>query len=82
MLAETYIVQSKLAKFNKYNANPTGLLCREEEEDILHFLLKCRELQDTKKQSIENIYKILQEDKSQYLIEERVSGLILFCQLS
>ena len=46
-----YILQSSRATFNKNEVNPTCLLCGEEDENLAHFLLRCKSL-DTVRQPI------------------------------
>jgi hypothetical protein len=41
MLSGTYILQSTRAKFNQHEVDPICLLCREEEEDMIHFIVRC-----------------------------------------
>ena len=41
LMTGTYVLQSNRAKFNQYSVNPTCLLCGDEAEDMIHFLLKC-----------------------------------------
>ena len=38
----TYVLQSNRAKFNQYSVDPACLLCGDDAEDMIHFLLKCR----------------------------------------
>ena len=41
LMTGTYVLQSNRAKFNQYSVNPTCLLCGDDAEDMIHFLLKC-----------------------------------------
>jgi hypothetical protein len=42
----TYTMQNDRSKFSKYSANPTCQLCKSEPEDHLHFLVKCKALEE------------------------------------
>ena len=42
LMTGTYVLQSNRAKFNQYSVDPTCLLCGDDAEDMIHFLLKCR----------------------------------------
>ena len=41
LMTGTYVLQSNRAKFNQYSVDPTCLLCGDDTEDMIHFLLKC-----------------------------------------
>ena len=42
LMTGTYVLQSNRAKFNQYSVDPTCLLCGDDAEDMIHFLLKCQ----------------------------------------
>ena len=42
----TYTLQKDRSKFSKYSASPTCQLCKSEPEDRLHFLVKCKALEE------------------------------------
>jgi hypothetical protein len=41
LLTGTYILQCNRSKFNQHEVNATCPLCQLEDEDTLHFLIKC-----------------------------------------
>ena len=55
----TYVLYSHLAKYNQYSVDPTCLLCGDDTEDMIHFLLKGRSLSGTPDQFMEKISSIL-----------------------
>ena len=61
LMTVTYVLQSNRAKFNQYSVDPTCLLCGEDTEDMIHFLLKCRSLSEPHDQFMEKISSILTE---------------------
>ena len=61
LMTGTYVLQSNRAKFNQYSVNPTCLLCGDDAEDMIHFLLKCRCLSEPRDQFMEKISSILIE---------------------
>ena len=42
LMTGTYVLQPNLAEFNQCSVDPTCLLCGDDAEDMIHFLLKCR----------------------------------------
>ena len=54
-------LQSNRAKLNQYSLNLTCLLCGDDAEDMIHFLLKCRCLSEPRDQFMEKISSILTE---------------------
>ena len=60
-MTNTYVLQSNHAKFNQYSVKPTCLLCDDDTEYIIHFLLKCRCLSEPRDQFMEKISSLLIE---------------------
>ena len=58
MLSGGYLLQSTLAKSSK--GSPTCLLCQDEEEDMTHFVWRCRALSEARKLDIPKIQEALQ----------------------
>ena len=61
-----YIVQSIRTKFNQYQIDSTCPLCRLEDEDIIHMLLRCSLLHSVRKRP----FRILKD----YLISKTSAG--------
>ena len=61
LMTGTYVLQSNRAKFNQYSVDPTCLLCGDDTEDMIHYLLKCRSLSKPCDQFTEKISSILIE---------------------
>ena len=61
LMTGTYVLQSNRAKFNQYSVNQTCLLCGDDTEDMIHFLLKYQSLSETCDQFMEKISSILTE---------------------
>ena len=61
LMTGTYVLQSNHAKFNQYSVDPKCLLCGDDTEDMIHFLLKCRSLSEPRDQFMEKISNILIE---------------------
>ena len=61
LMTGTYVLQSNRAKFNQYSVDPTCLLCGDDAEDMIHFLLKCECLSEPRDQFMEKISSILIE---------------------
>ena len=72
MLAGSYILQSHVAKFNQFAVSKMCKMCNEEDEDMPHFLVRCKKLHKTRKYSIRII-------KKKYITEndEELTSLIL-----
>ncbi|MCG8033679.1 MAG: endonuclease/exonuclease/phosphatase family protein [Candidatus Thiodiazotropha taylori] len=51
----TYIVQTLRSKFNQYQIDSTCPLCRAEDEDIEHMLLRCSALHSTRKEPFKKL---------------------------
>ena len=59
LLTGTYIVQSKLARFNQNEVDPTCQFCRRNIENYAHMLLKCGALHSYRKPHIEQLRSLL-----------------------
>ncbi|KAK3097352.1 hypothetical protein FSP39_008944 [Pinctada imbricata] len=59
LLTGTYIVQSKLARFNQNEVDPTCQFCRRNIETYAHMLLKCGALHSYRKPHIEQLRSLL-----------------------
>ena len=46
LACRTYTLQKDRSKFSKHSASPTCQLCKSEPEDRLHFLVKCKALEE------------------------------------
>ena len=55
LLTQTYLTQSRLTKIKK-TTNKCCQLCKEEEEDILHFVTKCPQLRNHRQKLLENLH--------------------------
>ena len=49
ILTGTYVLQANRAKFNQFEVNPTCLMCSAEAEDRIHFILRCKVLESSRK---------------------------------
>ena len=61
LLTGTYMLQSKRAKFNKTEVDPTCKLCHSQPEDTEHFLLTCPALEGVRRGYLEAISSLLQQ---------------------
>ena len=55
VVTDTYILQSKRARFSNTEKGAQCLLCEEADETVEHFILKCRVLEPIRQNSIETI---------------------------
>ena len=80
LMTGTYVLQSNRAKFNQYSVDPTCLLCGDDAEDMIHFLLKCRCLSEPRDQFMEKINSILIEYQYKFFKDfDLLAALILDC---
>ena len=85
LMTGTYVLQSNRAKFNQYSVDPTCLLCGDDTEDMIHFLLKCWSLSEPGDQFMEKISSILteyqgtKEQKQIFKDFDLLAALILDC---
>ena len=78
LLTDTYMLQIHRARFNKYQINPTCLLCREGEENREHFLSTCTALHEKRTPYIEKLWTILSPDDTNMLDDtQKLTELIL-----
>ena len=69
LLTGTYILQCNRSKFNQHEVNATCPLCQLEDEDTLHFLIKCNALFAYRKESMKELKDIISDiDKSVWRI--------------
>jgi hypothetical protein len=59
MLCGSYILQTNTAQFNQYRVDETCKLCRDGNEDMLHFILKCKKLKNARKPYMRRIRKFI-----------------------
>ena len=77
LITNTYSLQSLRAKYNQHAVKPTCVICNEGDEDIEHFILKCKGLNTTRMVYLEKLQSLIDSIKGggyQRLEEE---GLIL-----
>ena len=60
ILTDTYRLQSNKAKFNKYEVDPTCILCKKDSETLEHFVLNCEALKEKRDPYIDNILRSIQ----------------------
>ncbi|VDI51416.1 Hypothetical predicted protein [Mytilus galloprovincialis] len=78
----TIYLQYHRAKFSNGHVSPICQLCAEEEEDILHFILKCSKLQYIRDDFLHMISEVLTENlEDQDLIQELITNDEHLCQL-
>ncbi|VDI12486.1 Hypothetical predicted protein [Mytilus galloprovincialis] len=78
----TIYLQYHRAKFSNGHVSPICQLCAEEEEDILHFILKCSKLQYIRNDFLHMIGEVLTENlEDQDLIQELITNDEHLCQL-
>ena len=70
LLTGTYILQCNRSKFNQHGVNATCPLCQLEDEDTLHFLIKCNALYAYRKESTKELKDIISD------IDESVWGIL------
>lgn len=58
-LCGAYVLQSNRHEFNKNFTNPTCLLCKKDDENLNHFILKCEELSHIRDPILKDICKEL-----------------------
>lgn len=80
MLIGTYTLQSDLKKYNGSDVEATCPLCHLEDEDLVHFLLKCNSLLQYRKQCLSDLQKLLGcNSKQNYWEPLRSEPLLLTC---
>ena len=67
LLTGTYIFQCNRRKFNQHEVSATCPLCQLENEDTLHFLIKCNALYAYRMESMKELKDII-SDKSVWRI--------------
>ena len=61
LLKDTYILQCNRSKFNQHEVSATCPLCQLEDEDTLHFLIKCNALYAYRKESMKELKVIISD---------------------
>ena len=61
LLTGTYVLQANRARFNQYEVNPTCTICKEEPENRLHFILRCKQLDDNRRYQLNRIKQLLHD---------------------
>ena len=61
ILTGTYILQTTRVKFNQNEVNPTCQICKIEDETLEHFLLKCKELDQSRDPIMQDILQVINE---------------------
>ena len=61
LLTGTYILQCNRSKFNQHEVSATCPLCQLEDEDTLHFLIKCNALYANRKESMKELKVIISD---------------------
>ncbi|VDI19758.1 Hypothetical predicted protein [Mytilus galloprovincialis] len=59
LITGTYVLQSNTSKFNQHEVSSVCPLCQYEDEDIVHFILKCNALYKYRKSYIEELEVII-----------------------
>ena len=59
LITGTYVLQSNTSKFNQHEVSSVCPLCQYEDEDIVHFILKCNALFKYRKSYIEELEVII-----------------------
>jgi hypothetical protein len=67
----TYTLQKDRSKFSKHAASPTCQLCKSEPEDRLHFLVKCKALEEIRTPFISKLRCYLIDIIRPKLLQER-----------
>jgi hypothetical protein len=73
MLSGSYILQSNTAQFNQFKVDQTCKLCKEEAEDMPHFLIRCKALKKTRKPFLRK----LRQSNYECMNDEELCKLIL-----
>lgn len=61
LLTGTYILQTKVSKFNQYEVDDTCPLCQIESEDTCHFIIKCNALHQYRTKHLNELKSIICE---------------------
>lgn len=62
LLTCIYPLQARRAKFNKQEADPTCVMCKEAKEDTIHFLIQCLAPASTRKPNILRLQQFLKKE--------------------
>jgi hypothetical protein len=62
LVTGTYVLQTKRIKYYRDETDPTCLLCRAAEENVLHFILQCEKLQSERVALLSEINAIWQNE--------------------
>jgi len=77
MLCGSYILQSNTSQFNQYKVDATCKLCMNGNEDMIHFILKCRKLKKARKPYMRKIRKFILDNETAICNEIDLLILIL-----
>ena len=83
MLTQTYIFQEVRAKYNGNNTSPVCPLCKAENENLLHFLLKCENLTQCRTKHLNKIEQLCESYEKglykQIIREDLLMQLVMDC---
>ena len=76
-----YMLQSTKAKFNQHGITSLCLLCQSEDENIIHFILTCKELQTVRGPFVCKLRNLLLLDSrislwDTYMLEEKLQLIL------
>ena len=63
LITNTYSLQSLRAKYNQHAVKPTCIICNEGDEDIEHFILKCKGLNTTRMMYLKKLQSLINSIK-------------------
>ena len=75
MLCGSYILQSNTAQFNQYRVDETCKLCKDGNEDMVHFILKCKKLKNARKPYMRRVRRFIMENDT--LVSNKIDLLKL-----
>ena len=62
LVTGTYVLQTKRSKYYRNETDPACLLCRAAEENVLHFIIQCEQLQSEREALLSEINAIWQNE--------------------
>ena len=81
MIPGTYVLQVNRASFNQNQISSTSLLCKNEDETMEHYLLRCESLESIRKPILDDIliiYEGLDQDDSFHLLQCILDPTVIF----